>query len=135
MYMKKLSHCLILLFAINTLIPACFSQAIYHWVDENGKHHFSDQNPKTGISEEFNQHEIPSIKTVKSKPTVKLKTKKRKAKKTKRVARESKTERCNQLKADIASIQSKLKTRLLADKSDQYSKKLSDLRWKKLKTC
>jgi len=135
MYMKKQLTLLWVLLAVHTLTPLVFAEPIYRWVDENGKQHFSDKNPALTESEKFNTLDIPSIKTVKSKSTKKLKRNKRQNKTAKRVAGESKASRCNKLKTDIASIESKLKTRLLADKSAQYSKKLTDLRWKRLKTC
>jgi len=134
--MKKSTFVLISLLVLQTLFSTAFAEGIYRWVDKDGKQHFSDRTSGTSTSEEFKITEISSIKTVKSKlPKMRTLSKKRKNKTVKKAIHESKVSRCNQLSTNIASIEKKLKTRLQAGKSDQYSKDLAELRWKKIKSC
>lgn len=106
------------------------ANTIYRWVDQNGNQHFSDKIPLSNPATEFQSEPLSSIELVKSKPLKKIGRSKRKINHS-----NSKPSRCAKLKHKIESIKTKLKQRLLAEKSDQYGQELKELRWQKIKFC
>lgn len=133
--MRKSPLTILPLLLLLELCPITQAESIYRWVDKDGKVHFSDRISKSADSAKFENASLPIIKTIKSKAKPIFKQSKQKNKVIKKSSSESKTSRCNKINSDINSIERKLRTRLQADKSDQHSKILAELRWQKIKSC
>lgn len=108
------------------------AKTIYQWEDKSGKRHFSDKAPASNDVVKFHGNSLISIDIVQSKP-IKL-SKSGSAKRNKNRSA-SKLTRCTKIKTKIESLVNKLKQHLLAEKSDQYGRELSNLKWQKIKSC
>ncbi len=132
----KISTCrtaiIFVLILQNSLLQA---KTIYRWVDRNGKQHFSDRVSESMEVIEFEGKTLSSINMVKPKPLKSIKPSNRKSLKRKKKLSSAKPNRCGRLKRKIESVEKKLKQHLRAEKSDQFSRELSDLRWQKIKSC
>jgi len=103
----------------------------YQWVSEDGKIHYSDRQPKTSDAAKTKIKDIPTIKTVKTKPIDKIKFKSNKRPKI----RSKPISRCTQTKQKIAKLENKLSLRNKAADFDHLNEQLSELRWTKLRHC
>lgn len=135
MKFSTLSIALLLTLSMNSNQLA--AKTIYQWVDKSGKRHFSDKAPSSDIAIKFHGNSLTSIDIVRLKP---IKLSKPRAAKKKSVKgnnnrTSSKLGRCTKIKAKIETLENKLKLNLVAEKSDQYSRELTSLKWRKIKSC
>jgi hypothetical protein len=126
---------LIAIFTLLLLTTQLYAKTIYRWIDKSGKQHFSDKPSESRDAKKFEGQPLTNIRLVSSKQLKAAKTPKRKSASRKNNRAQSKPTQCVQLKNKIALIESKLKQRLLAEKADQYSRDLNNLKWRKIKSC
>jgi len=123
----------LIVFSLHLSIQA--SGAIYSWVDDQGKRHFSDKPSHDKQSELFERDQLATIKFVKSKPTYDHKKISRKSSSVRRMSGAKKEKGCGSIRKTIASLEKKLNSKLAPDKFDRYKQELSQIRWKKIKYC
>ena len=134
-YMKFCLSMVFILFTLFLQINQTRAKTIYRWVDKSGKQHFSDKEPISNSAVKFQGNLLISINMVQLKPIKSKKLPKRRSAKRNNNRSVDKLNRCEKLKHKIESIENKLKQHLIAEKSDQYSRELNDLRWQKIKLC
>jgi len=113
------------------------AKTIYQWVDSSGKRQFSDKAPVSNVATKFHGNSLTSIDLVRSKP-IKFsasKAAKNKSSKSNNNRASGKLSRCKKIKTKIESLENKLKGHLPAEKSDQYGRELTSLKWQKIKSC
>ncbi len=122
------------LLLLTPLSPA-LADTIYRWIDDKGQMHFSDKVPAGYRSIQYVGTALSNVTFVESKPNKTIQFKKRNRKNKSKSNPKSKISQCQRLKKSIASIEIKLKGHLPADKNDQFSHQLNQLRWQKIKRC
>jgi hypothetical protein len=74
MFSSLSSATLILILISSSLMPACYAAKIYHWVDNKGQHHFSENAPRDVQSDALNISATVTSSADRTATTDKLKT-------------------------------------------------------------
>jgi len=127
--MRNRNLILVIFFPLLILSPDLDAGEFYQWVSQDGVIHYSDRQPKTRDIPKIEIKDIPTIKTVKAKPIIKIRTQKN----TKR--KKPSANRCTLTKQKIVKLEKKLSLKNKAASFDYLNKQLSELRWIKLKHC
>ncbi|MCF6193813.1 MAG: DUF4124 domain-containing protein [Kangiellaceae bacterium] len=116
------------------------NDAIYSWIDEQGKRHFSDKPSHKIQSDLFERQQLTTTKFIKSKLSFssgrthrKSRSGKGNSDKTNSVAKKEKI--CDSIRKTIIRLEKKLSTKLAPDKFDRYKQELNQVRWKKIRYC